>query len=96
MFSRGSVSNWLYLELDLPGSCCFCLLQPSVHSASHKKAVVLPGGTEGLLMAYSDQMSIPNWLDPVLPDTIGWLLSSFEPKYKPTFSLEGQELLFLC
>ena len=37
MFSTSWASSWLCLELDLPGSCCFCLLQPHIPWARYKK-----------------------------------------------------------
>lgn len=58
MFSTSWVSSWLCLELDLPDSCCFCLLQPHIPWARCKKLWFSWSG-EGSSVAYLDQKPLP-------------------------------------
>ena len=97
MFSTSWASSWLWLEL-IPASCFLLLLPPPApYSLSEiQKAVVLPGPGEGSSVAYLDQKPVPTWVDPVLSDTSGWLLSFFEPKYRSTVSLQDLDNSLFC
>ena len=81
------------------GPSWFLLLlpPPAPYSLSEiQKAVVLPGPGEGSSVSYLDQKPVPTWVDPVLSDISGGLLSFFEPKYRSTFSLQDLENSLFC